>query len=145
MRFIWRLETVLKAKLRAEEQRQQDLAEALRKLREEEAERARIAKLQADCREALKRLQTGQLNPRDLSQINTYLEALHDQHEEIETRIKNAQNAVERAREALTRAVRERQTLENLKARDYQAFKTAEKKRDQTLMDELAARRKLED
>jgi flagellar export protein FliJ len=49
---------------------------------------------------------------------------------------------VNEVREKLAQAVRERQVLENLKAQDFQAFQKAERKRDQAMMDELAARRK---
>ena len=141
-RFRWRLETVLKSKYRAEEQRQQDLAQAIAQLNVEQAERVRIAELQVACRQDLKQFQTGRLNVADLAQINTYLEALEQQHQQVEERIQEAQKTVDATRERLAKAVRERQVLENLKTQDYQAFQKAERKRDQAMMDELAARRK---
>lgn len=141
-RFIWRLETVLKAKHRAEEHCQQDLARAISRLGAEQAERARILALQGQCREDLKKFQTGRLNVSDLTHINTYLEVLDQQYHRVEKRIQDAQKAVEATRTKLAHAVRERQVLENLKTQDYQLFKKAERKRDQAMMDELAARRK---
>lgn len=141
-RFRWRLETVLKSKHRAEEQRQQDLAQAISQLNVEQAERGRIVALQMQCRQDLKQFQTGRLNVSDLAQINIYLDALERQCEKVETRIKEAQETVDVTREKLAQAVRERQVLEKLKTQDYQAFQKAERKRDQAMMDELAARRK---
>ena len=141
-RFVWRLETVLKSKQRIEEQRQQDLGRAISKLSTQQTERNRIIDLQMRCRQDLKQLQTGRLNVTDLVQINTHLEVLDQQCRGVERRIKDAQKAVDATREKLAQAVRERQVLENLKAQDYKAFQKAERKRDQTMMDELAARRK---
>jgi flagellar export protein FliJ len=141
-RFVWRLETVLKSKHRAEEQRQQDLAQALSQLNAEQSERIRILDLQMRCRQDLKQFQTGRLNVADLAQINTHLEVLDQQCRRVEARIKNAQNAVDATRGKLAQAVRERQVLENLKTQDHQTFRKAERKRDQVMMDELAARRK---
>lgn len=141
-RFVWRLETVLKSKHRAEEQQQQVLAQALSKLAREQSEKARIDELQVKCRQDLKQFQSGRLNVSDLAQINMYLERLDQQCQHIEKQIELAQKGVHQAREKLAQAVRERQVLENLKAQDYQAFKKEERKRDQALMDELAARRK---
>jgi len=141
-RFVWRLETVLKSKHRAEEQQQQVLAQALSKLAKEQSEKARIDELQAKCRQDLKQFQSGRLNVSDLAQINIYLGRLDQQCQQVEAQIELAQKGVDQAREKLAQAVRERQVLENLKAQDYQAFKKEERKRDQALMDELAARRK---
>jgi flagellar export protein FliJ len=133
---------VLKSKHRAEEQRQQDLAQALSQLNAEQSERIRILDLQMRCRQDLKQFQTGRLNVADLAQINTHLEVLDQQCRRVEARIKNAQNAVDATRGKLAQAVRERQVLENLKTQDHQTFRKAERKRDQVMMDELAARRK---
>lgn len=141
-RFVWRLETVLKSKYRIEEQRQQDLGRAMSKLGVQQTERSRIIDLQKKCRQDLKHMQTGRLNVTDLAQINTHLEILDQQCRSVETRIKDAQKVVDATREKLAQAVRERQVLENLKAQDYKAFQKAERKRDQMMMDELAARRK---
>ena len=141
-RFVWRLETVLKSKQRVEEQRQQDLGRAISKLSTQQTERNRIIDLQSRCRQDLKQLQTGRLNVADLAQINTHLEVLDQQGRGVEKRIKDAQKFVDATREKLAQAVRERQVLENLKAQDYKAFQKAERKRDQMMMDELAARRK---
>lgn len=141
-RFVWRLETVLKSKHRAEEQRQQEFAQTLRKLNAEQAERSRILDLQGQCRQDLKRFQSGRLNLAELAQINVYLESLERLCRSVESRIKGAQKAVDTSREKLAQAVRERQVLENLKAQDFRAFQKAERKRDQAVMDELAARRK---
>jgi len=141
-RFVWRLETVLKAKFRAEEQKQQDLADAIAQLNAVLAERERLAQRQAQCREDLKQRQVGRLNPHDLAQINAYLEALDALRRSNGTQIEEARRVVIEKREALAQAVRDRQIFENLKTRDYQAFRKEERKRDQILMDELAARRK---
>jgi flagellar FliJ protein len=141
-RFVWRLETVLKSKQRMEEQRQQDLGRAIAKLSVQQAERNRIIDLQMRCRQDLKQLQKGRLNVTDLVQINTHLDVLDQQCRGVEKRIKDAQKVVDATREKLAQAVRERQVLENLKAQDYKMFQKAERKRDQMMMDELAARRK---
>jgi len=141
-RFVWRLETVLKSKLRIEEQRQQDLGRAIAKMNVQQTERNRIIDLQMRCRQDLKQLQTGRLNITDLAQINTHLEILDQQCRSVEKRIKDAQKNVDATREKLAQAVRERQVLENLKSQDYKMFQKAERKRDQMMMDELAARRK---
>jgi len=140
-RFVWRLETVLRHRLRTEEQRQQDLAESLVQLSNEHATRTDLVALQDRCREDLKQRQSGKLNPVDLMQINTYLGDLDRKHQETDQRIAIGQKVVVDKREILAQAVRERQVLENLKEQDYSAFRKKEQRRDQAAMDELASRR----
>lgn len=141
-RFAWRLETVLKARYRTEEHRQQELGEAIFKLNAELAERNRIKEQQANGRRELRLRQTGRLNMADLTQINVYLGALERQHRKIEKRIADAQTIVVQKRESLAQAVRDRQILEKLKDRDYQAFRKEMRHKDQKVMDELAGRQK---
>ena len=131
---------MLRHRLRTEEQRQQKLAEALAQLGTEEAARKQLADLQNQYREELKRYQTGRLNPVNLVQINLYLADLDRKHKEVNERIVGAQEVVVEQRDVLAQAVRERQVLENLKARDYRAFRKDEQRRDQVAMDEMAAR-----
>ena len=140
-RFVWRLETVLNVRRRTEEQRQQELAQAMARLNAEQAERERVHDLQTLCRQDLKQRRTGRLNLTDLTHINAYLSALDRQHRRVEKRIADAQQAVAKKRTALTQAVRDRQILENLKARDYQVFRKEARRRDQAMMDEVAARK----
>ncbi len=141
-RFAWRLETVLKARYRTEEHWQQELGKAVFKLNTEIAERNRIKEQQANCRHELRQRQTGRLNMADLTQINVYLGALERQHRKIEKRISDAQTIVVQKRESLAQAVRDRQILEKLKDRDYQAFRKEMRHQDQRVMDELAGRQK---
>jgi len=140
-RFVWRLETVLRHRLRTEDQRQQNLSEALTQLSREQATRAELIGFQNQYREELKSRQTGRLYPADLLQINTYLGDLERKHRETDGRIAQAQQVVAEQRENLAQAVRERQVLENLKDRDYQIYRKVEQKRDQATMDEVASRR----
>lgn len=140
-RFVWRLETVLRHRLRTEEQRQQDLAESLVQLSQEQSMRTELIALQERCREDLRQRQSGRLNPVDLMQINTYLGDLDRKHQETDQRIASAQKVVMDKREILAQAVRERQVLENLKEQDYRAHRKKEQRRDQAEMDELASRR----
>lgn len=140
-RFVWRLETVLNVRRRTEEQRQQELAQAMARLNAEQAERTRVNNLLALCRHDLKQRRTGRLDLIDLSQINAYLGALDRQYRRTEKRISDAQQVVAKKRATLTQAVRDRQILENLKARDLQIFRKEERRRDQAIMDEVAARK----
>ena len=140
-RFVWRLETVLRHRLRKEEQRQQDLAEALTQLSREQSARSELIDLQNQCKDDLRQRQSGRLYLADLVQINAYLGDLDRKHQETDGRIAQAQQVVTEQRENLAQAVRERQVLENLKDRDYQIYRKAEQKRDQAAMDEIASRR----
>lgn len=140
-RFVWRLETVLGVRRRTEEQRQQELAQALARLNAEQAERARVNDLMAVCRADLKQRRAGRLDMVDMAQINAYLGALDRQFRRTEKRISDAQQVVAKKRAALTQAMRDRQILENLKARDYQVFRKEQQRKEQALIDEVAGRK----
>lgn len=140
-RFKWRFESVKKAKEREEEQGQQNLVRAQDALTSEEAKLAELRDQREVYIRQLREKQDGRLNTADLSRINTYLENLAGQIKAQAQQVEKTRSVVNRHREALLKTVQERKVLENLKERDYRAFRKTERRQDQVTMDETANRR----
>lgn len=139
-RFKWRFETVKNAKEREEERHRENLAEARRVLVTEEAELVELHANREDCLRQLREKQAGRLNTADISLVLTYLEDLDQKIRKQAQTVAKAQSAAESKREILAQTVQENKILENLKERDNEKFRKAERRKDQAETDEAAVR-----
>ena len=140
-RFVWRLESVKKAKEREEDRHREDLATARRRLRSAETELARLQGQKDDCFDQLRGKQSGRIDTTDLKLARAYLHGLERKMEKQNRNLRNTQSVADQKREILLKTVQEVKVLENLKERDYQTFRKTERRRDQARMDESANRR----
>lgn len=139
-RFKWRFESVKNAKEREEERHRESLAEARRALGTEEVKLAELHSDREDCLRQLREKQAGRLNTTNISLVLTYLEDLDQKIQKQTQTVDEARSAAESKREILAQTVQENKILENLRERDNEKFRKAERKKDQAETDEAAVR-----
>ncbi len=142
-KFIFKLETVLKVKIRAEELKKEALraaeqlaAEATQELAACE-EKARLA--QADYQKRLE----GRLQPQLLLEYQRYGAFLNGEIQRAATVLQEANQKVTTARESLITATKERKALEKLKEKAYQDYLQKELREENKFLDELGTGRYL--
>ena len=139
-RFKWRLDSVKQAKERKEDQKKVALGEAQNSLHVEEGNRTDLEVLRKEQRDRLRANQSGKLNALDLQASHAYISDLNQKLEAQQKRIEAARQIAEIRRAELVKAVQENKVLENLRTRDYTAFKKNVQKREQMETDETANR-----
>lgn len=113
-----------------------------------EAERALhaldvLCSLRAETRERLERAHGAGGRAGELGNLRFVLERLDDQINTASTRYSAAVEALDRTVDALTNAVREKQTLERLRTRQAEAERARDATTEGRVLDEIAALRRL--
>lgn len=139
-RFVFRLQTVLNVKEKAEEEEKKKFGDLIQLLAREEA---RLRQLQQQLVETMalqkQKLQSGQgMSPDELQRIQYFKKKLEKDIEAQKLRIKEVEAALERQRLALIEAMKERKTLEALKEQQLEAFNKEIDEEEAKLIDELA-------
>jgi len=120
--------------------RQQELAAAVRR---EEAQHGQVARLREDRERCEGTVVASSRSRKGLSKILLY-RAYHDRLSreigEETLRLRKLEEETERRRETLIGASRERKTMETLRDRASAEHQQSERREDQALMDETAAR-----
>jgi len=123
-----------------ERMRQQELAAAVRR---EEAQHGQVARLREDRERCEGTVVASSRSRKGLSKILLY-RAYHDRLSreigEETLRLQKLEEETERRRETLIGASRERKTMETLRDRASAEHQQSERREDQALMDETAAR-----
>ena len=142
-RFRFRLATLQRLREAARDEKRAQLADAYRAAQILEGQLAEvdreIAALRATSGEAI---QAGQIDVDRLLQGHRYEIILRSQRKGIELQQQQVAAEIDRRRLALVEADRQVRVLEKLREKKLQEFDQAEMRRDQKLMDELAARAK---
>lgn len=137
-KFTFSLEAVLRIKMQKEESVKNELGKAVQKL---EAEKLKLAKLQNTVEEI-----TAQFNRkakkttvRKLIEFNEYLSFLDAKIKEQKENVNCAASNVDKVREELLQAVKERKILEKLKEKKHDEYLLEQKKLEQKSNDELVS------
>ena len=72
-----------------------------------------------------------------LRQRLEYIKLIHERKEQQQQRVKEAKRNVDKIRERLIEAMKEKKVLENLKEKEWIVFKKEQEKLEQLLVDEL--------
>ncbi len=134
-KFTFNLEAVLRIKTQKEESIKNELGKAVQRL---EAEKQKLAKLENTVEEI-----TAQFNRkakrttvRKLIEFNEYLSLLDSKIKKQKENVNCAASDVDRIREELLQAVKERKILEKLKEKKFDEFLHEQKKLEQKSNDE---------
>ena len=136
-KFKFKLETVLKVKIRVEELRQKELKEA--EIRREQARKqllqrqAEVAQAMDSYREEIKQ----RIDVRQAVNYNRFLQWLNKQVDLAAAHLEQCVRLVNEARQRLIEAAKERQILEKLKEKAYEEYKLEEQRLDNKFLDEL--------
>lgn len=139
-RFVFRLQTVLEVKERAEEEEKRKLSDLIAWQREEEAILAgMIAKEQATRQHLKDKQQTGQfLEVDELRRISYFLKKIAEDIVNQRARLVEIARRIEQQREALMLAAQEKKTLEMLKEQHHNEYLQEIEEEERKLLDELA-------
>jgi len=139
-RFVFRLAPVLRQRERVEEQKKLFLAREQRVLADAEARREMLR----TRRERLARELIAEHRKLDIEGLRlayAHLEFLAREITAADYHVAACQQAVERAREVLVRATKDRKILDRLQERQLEAFKREELRLEQRELDDDNARR----
>ncbi|MGA7356735.1 MAG: flagellar export protein FliJ [Candidatus Cybelea sp.] len=139
-RFAFRLEPLLDARKRAEDEKRRNLAACRNSLERCEGERRRFAVARDACIVAL--FDAVRTRPvRDLRALDRHLRYLCAAETRTRSQETGLVESFERAREELILANRERRVVEKIKARRRRVFEAQEARREELELDDGNARR----
>jgi flagellar FliJ protein len=137
-KFTFSLEAVLRIKMQREESVKNELGKAIQKL---EAEKQKLAELENTVEEITEQFnrKAKKTTVRKLIEFNEYLSFLDTKIKQQKENVNNAASNVDKVREELLQAVKERKILEKLKERKYNEFLLEQKKLEQKTNDEIVS------
>jgi flagellar export protein FliJ len=139
-RFAFRLEPLLDARKRAEEERRRNLAACRNSLERCLEKRRRFAAARDACIVAL--FDAARTRPvRDLRAFDRHLHYLCAAETTTRSQERDLAKSFELARDELTVANRERRVVEKIKARERRVFEVQEARREELELDDGNARR----
>jgi flagellar export protein FliJ len=140
-KFTFRLESVLRVRLHAEQQEQRAVADAQRKLFRLQTQLEEMqAGIETSSVELRKHIGSGQLDARWLLQHAHHAQDLRARAAALSDEIFHAGLALTTAQERLVVASAQRKSLQKLRERQLEQFATLEQKRERNVHDEIAAR-----
>jgi len=137
-RFKFRLQSVLKLKTQMEENKKNELGKAIQKL-EEEKKKLRILESQMDKLVKEFNESAKKTTVTKLIEYNGFLSVLNKRIKAQKENVNYSAQIVDKIREELLEAVKERKILEKLREKKLQEFFIETKKNEQKINDEIAS------
>lgn len=139
-KFVFRLQTVLEVKIRAEDEEKRKLGELIAWQKQEEMILAQLVQKKQETRDLLKeRQRTGEyLQVDELKRISYFLKKVDQDIEAQKAKLIEIARRIEAQREALLKAAQEKKTLEMLKEQHYTEYLNEIEEEERKLLDELA-------
>jgi len=139
-KFKFRLQKVKELKEEIEKQKMQLLAKASERVAREEMQLEMYYKKQQECYRQLENVRTeAKINPVGINYYYSYLEKLEMDIKNQKLKIAAAKQELEKRRKILLAATKERKVLDKLKSRQHQSYMIEMFKKEQAIMDDLAA------
>jgi len=138
-KFIFRLENILKIKLKLEDQAKAEYGMEIAKLHQEEEKYQQMQQRKDNLQEQLKQEISSKLN---LLEIRTLEQAIENVKYNMQLQmivIENQRIQVEKARKVLDEAMKERKTYEKLKENAFEEFKKEINETEQKEVDQLVS------
>jgi len=137
-KFIFKLQSVLNLKKQNEDSKKNELGKAIQRL---EAEKQKLAALEDTLENIVKEFneKTKKATVHELIEYNEYLSLLNSRIKVQKENVKNAALNVDKVREELIFAVKERKILDKLKEKQHEEFLTEQKKLEQKTNDEIVS------
>ena len=136
-RFRFRFQRLLEIKERMEERRRAELGEAVAVLNQERDRLAELRRIQQFYRQGPKSLPDAPLDPSLLALNASYDQRLRRETQEQLDRIRQVEEAVEKRRQKLVDATKERRVYEILKERAVEAYQHERRRQEQMVLDEI--------
>jgi len=137
-KFIFKLQSVLNLKKQNEDSKKNELGKAIQRL---EAEKQKLAALEDTLENTVKEFneKTKKATVHELIEYNEYLSLLNSRIKVQKENVNNAALNVDKVREELIFAVKERKILDKLKEKQHEEFLTEQKKLEQKTNDEIVS------
>ncbi len=137
-RFTFKLQPVLKLKEQQEESKKNELGKAIQVL---EAEKRKLAGLEDSLSAAVREFneKTKKTTVHKLIEFNEYISVLNSRIKSQKENVNNAALYVDKVREELLEAVKERKILEKLKEKKYEEYLIEQKRLEQKTNDEIVS------
>jgi len=137
-KFVFKLQSVLNIKKQQEESKKNELGKAMQML---EAEKRKLADLENALEETVREFneKTKKTTVQELISYNEYLSSLNSSIRSQKERVNDAAVYVDKIREELINAVKEREILDKLKEKKYEEYLTEQKKLEQKTNDEIVS------
>lgn len=138
-RFRFPMQSILEIKYKLETQAKQNFAAAQTALLAEEEKLKKLWDRKAGYKEKARQLLSGVLNFMDIEENQSAIEVMDGYIEEQTEKVELARRKVERAREDMAQAMRERKTYETLREKAFQEFLLEENRAEGKTVDELVS------
>lgn len=138
-RFRFSMQSILNIKYKLETQAKQNFAAAQAALLTEEEKLKKLRDRKAGYEEKARQLLSGVLNFMDIEENKTAITVMEGYIAEQVGKVELARRKVERAREDMAQAMRERKTYETLREKAFQEFLLEENKAESKTVDELVS------
>jgi len=133
------MQNILDIKIKLEDQSKQEFSTARAALDEEEERLSALYDRKRTYEEREKSLLKGILNIRDIDENKTAILCMENFIIDQRERVELAERRLERAREKMTEAMKERKTHESLKEKAFEQFLLEEKRQEGKEIDELTS------
>jgi len=138
-KFKYRLQPILNLKSQIEDNLKNELGKALRKLQEEEAVLLGLEQEREENIEILNRKASAGITVESLKRHNAYIYRLREEIISQKENVNCARLNVDKVRGELVKIMQEREMLDRLKDKKYQAFLKEQLKKEQRLNDEIVS------
>ncbi len=137
-KFIFKLQSVLNLRKQKEDNIKNELGIAIQRL---EQEKRRLSELENTLDATVREFneKTRKTTVHELIEYNEYLSLLNSRIKSQKDNVNNAAQYVDKVREELVKAVKDRKILEKLKERHYEEFLLKQKKLEQKTNDEIVS------
>lgn len=140
-KFRYRMQSILDIKLKMETLAKQDFAAAMTKLNDEERKLEGLKARKLGYEQEARRLLSDTLSVQDIQENNNAIVRVEEFIEEQKKQVEAARRDLEREREKLAEAMKERKVHENLKEKEFEEFIQEENKSENLVTDELTSYR----
>lgn len=139
MKFVFKLNNILEIKTKLEEQEKINFSIAMDKLRQVTFKLQKVCERKQSYEDELKRILNNGSSVREIRQAEDGLEIMKMNVRIAELAVKSEEANVEKARERLNEAMRERKTYEKLKENAFEEFKKEFEIQEKKENDELVS------
>ncbi len=140
-KFLYRMQSVLNIKMKMETLAKQDFAAAMAELNREEERLQELVCRKEGYEKKAQGLLTDTLSVQDILENNNAILRMEQYIEAQKARVETARRKLDKERDKLSEAMKERKIQENLKEKDFEEFVQEENKSESLINDELTSYR----
>lgn len=138
-KFIFKLQSFLGVKEKIEDQKKNEYGKAMLTLEQEKQKKNELLNIHINSLNEMREKIKSGIKPNEMQQYNNFISYILKQIELQQKRIEKAEELVEKKREELVTAMKERKMLETLKEHKYEEYMKEEKQQEQKIIDEIVS------